>query len=151
MSTLVHFTTIEDAYYYFFEAKGMADTPQGIAVKQRHLRAAVFLGWVAVDDAVAAFAVREHLVWPRNCRGLSLFPKLRFIWSLLDSAGPDEGQFVRLRAIRNGITHPSGVADILPTLEEADELLTYCKELIRVMYPHLVVGEEWKGRLFGNR
>ena len=151
MSTLTHFTTIEDAYYYFFEGKGMPETPKGVTVKQRQLRAAVLLGWVAVDDAIAAFALQENIVWPQNCRGLSIFPRLRYIYSRLDSAGPDEGQFARLRAIRNGITHPSGVAEILLTVEQADELLRYCRGLIRVMYPHLVVGEEWKGRLSETR
>jgi len=147
VSALTHFTTIEDAYYYFFQAKGTSDTLHGTAVKQRHLRTAVLLGWVGVDDAVAAFALHRNLMWPRNCRGPALLPRLRFIWSELNSPAPDPAEFSRYRDIRNGIAHPGGVADTLITVAQVDELLAYCKRTIRVMYPRLVVGEEWKGRL----
>lgn len=149
VSALTHFTTIEDAYYYFFQAKGTSDTLRGTDVKQRHLRTAVLLGWVAVDDAVAAFAVRRNLVWPRNCKGPALLPRLQFIWRELNHVAPDAAEFNRHRSVRNRIAHPSGVADTQLSVEQVDELLDYCKAAIRVMYPHLVVGEEWKGRLSG--
>ena len=147
MSTLTHFTTIEDAYYYFFQAKGAPDTLRGTGVKQRHLCSAVLLGWVAVDDAVGSFAVGRNLVWPRNCKGPALLPRLQFIWKELANAAPDAAEFNRHRSVRNGIAHPSGVADTPLSVAQVDELLAYCKAAIRVMYPHLVVGEEWKGRL----
>jgi hypothetical protein len=147
MSLLTHFTTIEDAFYYLFQAKGTPDTTQGSAIKQRHLRTAILLGWVGVDDALAAFAVRENLSWPPDCRRRALLPRLRFVWNLLDTAALDEAEFNQKRTIRNRIVHPDGASDVLTTVEQADEALTYCKRLIRVMYPHLVVGEEWKGRL----
>lgn len=150
MSKLTHFTTIEDAYYYFFQAKGASDAVGGAGVKQRHLRTAVLLGWVAVDDAVAAFVVDGNLVWPRNCKGPALLRRVQFIWKELNRAAPDAAEFNRHRGVRNGIAHPSGVAEARLSIEQVDELLGYCKAAIRVMYPHLVVGEEWKGRLSGS-
>jgi hypothetical protein len=146
MSSLTHFTTIEDAYYYFFQAKGTSDTTQGTPVKQRHLRTAVLLAWVAIDDAVAAFVLQTGIVWPRD-RGRGLFPKLQFIWRELQSTGPDRVEFDRHRDVRNEIAHPTGVAEVALTGEQVDEVLAYCKATLRVMYPHLVVKEEWKGRL----
>jgi transposase len=36
-------------------------------------------------DAQAAFAVRRNLVWPRNCKGPALLPRLQFIWKELNN------------------------------------------------------------------
>jgi hypothetical protein len=149
VSALTHFTTIEDAYYYFFQANGASDTLDGTAVKQRHLRTAALLGWVAVDDAIAAFAEGRNLVWPRNCKRPALLPRLQFICKELNCATPDEAEFKRHRDVRNSIAHPSGIADASLSVEQVDELLGYCKAAIRDMFPSLVVGEEWKGRLPG--
>ena len=146
MSTLTHFTTIEDAFYYFFQAKGTPETPQGITVKKRHLRTALLLGWVSVDDAVAALIRSRESSWQHRCKGARLFPKLQFIWEELKYP-LDEAEFKRHRSVRNALTHPNGVADTPLTIEQVDETLAYCKNSIRVMYPHLVVREEWKGRL----
>jgi hypothetical protein len=146
MSTLTHFTTIEDAYYYFFQAKSSPDTSQGFSVKQRHLRTAVLLGWVAVDDAVAAFARSKGPSWQQRFKGIRLFQRLQFIWGELHRP-LDEAEFKGHRSIRNALTHPNGVFDTSLTVEQVDETLAYCKKSIKVMFPHLVVGEEWKGRL----
>jgi hypothetical protein len=91
MSLLTFFTTIEDAYYYYFQAKGASDTKDGRVIKQRHLRTAVLLGWAAVDQ----------------------------------------------------ITHPSGLSDPILTPTAVGDALAYCKRLMKTMYPHLVVREQW--------
>src|SRR5258708_8748232 len=135
MAQLIRFSTIEDAYYYFFQAKGMTDTLRGVTVKQRHLRTAVLLGWVAVDDAVAAFALEKKIVWPRDCRGPALIPRLRFVWNQLNHMAPDVAEFNRRRSVRNGIAHPSGSEDTSLTVEQVDELLGHCTASIPAMQP----------------
>jgi hypothetical protein len=149
MSTITHFTTMEDAYYYFFQAKGTSETPHGASFKQRHLRTAALLGWVAVDDAVASFTLQWKLLWSRSCRGPALLPRLLYICGHLGGPAPDPAVFKRHRDLRNGIAHPGGIADTPITVEQVDELLAYCKRTIRIMYPRLVIGEEWKGHLCG--
>jgi hypothetical protein len=150
VSTLTYFTTIDDAYYYFFRAKGASDTLAGTDVKQRHLRTAVLLGWVAVEDAVAAFAKAGHVVWPRDCKGSALLPRVQFIWKELNRATPNAAEFNRHRGVRNAIAHPSGVEDVQLNVAQVDELLGYCKATMRIMYPQLAIGEEWKGRLLDS-
>ena len=141
MSHLTFFTTIEDAYYYYFQAKGASDTKNGRVIKQRHLRAAVLLGWVGVDDAMASWMKEADRVWPHDCKGARSFPKIRFIFEQLGLPPPDESEFDIHRGIRNEITHPSGVSDPPLTLPEVGDTLAYCKRLMKTMYPHLVVRE----------
>ncbi|HZO57541.1 MAG TPA: hypothetical protein VFB63_32820 [Bryobacteraceae bacterium] len=147
MSRLIRFTTMEDAYFCFYQAKGMPDTPQGTIIGQRHLRAAVLLGWVAVDDTIAAFARQSEIAWPKDCRGSAVFPKLQYICRAFESTAPGREEFDKFRALRNRIAHPDGAADTVLTVAEAEEAVGYCKRTIRLMYRHLAVGEEWKGRL----
>lgn len=142
MSHLTFFTTIEDAYYYYGQAKGVSDTKNGRVIKQRHLRTAVLLGWVGVDDAMASWMKEAELVWPRDCKRRS-FPKIRFIFEQLGLPPPSESDFDLYRGVRNEITHPSGVSDPILTLPEVGDALAYCKRLMKAMYPHLVVREQW--------
>ena len=143
MSLLTFFTTIEDAYYYYFQAKGASDTKNGRVIKQRHLRTAVLLGWVAVDDAMACWTKEVKSIWPRDCKGPRSFPKIRFIFGQLGVPPPDEFEFDLHRGVRNEITHPSGLSEPLLTLRAVGAALAYCKRLMKTMYPHLVVREQW--------
>lgn len=143
MSLLTYFTTIEDAYYYYFQAKGASDATDGLVIKQRHLRTAVLLGWVAVDDAMASWMKNANLDWPRNCKGAVSYPRIRFIFEQLRLAPPEPREFDLHRGVRNQITHPSGTADPELTPTEVGQTLEYCKQLMRKMFPHLVVREQW--------
>jgi len=143
MSLLTFFTTIEDAYYYYFQAKGISDTKNGRVIKQRHLRTAILLGWVAVDDAMACWIQEAKIVWPRDCKGPRSFPKIRLVFGQLGLPPPDKSEFDLHREIRNEITHPSGSSERALTLTEVGDALAYCKRLMKTMYPHLVVREQW--------
>jgi hypothetical protein len=142
MSLLTFFTTIEDAYYYYYQAKGASDTKDGRVIKQRHLRTAVLLGWVAVDDALAIWMKEARLEWPRDCRGPRSFPRIHFVFGQL-GVPLDESEFDVHRGVRNKITHPSGLSDPMLTPTAASDALAYCKRLMKTMYPHLVVREQW--------
>src|SRR5581483_1257633 len=122
MGLITRFTTLEDAYFYFYEAKSTSDTKAGKVIRERHLRAAAILAWVAVDDAMASWMAEAELDYPRNCRGARLFPKLEFIFGRLGSPAPDEREFDLHRDIRNEITHPSGTADYAPTLAQLGDM-----------------------------
>jgi len=143
MSLLTFFTTIEDAYYYYFQAKGASNTKEGRVLKQRHLRTAIILGWVAVDDAMASWMENGKLAWPRGCKGPQLFPKILFIFGQLGFPSPAPKEFDLHRGIRNQITHPSGLAGPELSIREVADMLKYCKRLMKAMHPHLVVREQW--------
>lgn len=142
MSLLTFFTTIEDAYYYYFQAKGTSDTKNGRVTQQRHLRTTILLGWVAVDDAMASWMKEARLDWPRGCKGPRAFPKIQFIFKQLGLPPPDEPEFDLNRRVRNEIAHPSGLSDPVLTVTEAGTALAYCKRLVKTMYPHLVIREQ---------
>jgi hypothetical protein len=137
------FTTLEDAYFYYYQAKAASDTKRGQQIRQRHLRTCVFLSWIAVEDALKSRIADENITLPKGYRGPRLLPRIRFVFAQLGHEQLDETEFDRHRQVRNKITHPSGSEDVSLTLKEAEDVLAYCKSLMKSLYPHLVVREPW--------
>jgi hypothetical protein len=137
MPTFYRFFTLDDAFAFLLEAKGLPGIPSAARRKKRCVRACVLLSWVALEECLdVAIEMRS-----RRQRTFGPFPvplKQR-LWAVLAALGKapiDDTQFTSLRAIRNKLTHPQSARnEPALTIGQAETTFGFCMATIRTFFP----------------
>jgi hypothetical protein len=140
MSVIYRFTTLDDAYAFLLEAKGLPEVASARPRMQRCVRACILLSWIALEEGLD-----EALdLWNREGRALGplpgpLKPRLSAVLAALSRPPIDDSAFTTLRTMRNGLTHPRASVDE-PELavQQAEKTFDFCLATLRVLFPHPV-------------
>ena len=137
MSVFYRFTTLDDAYAFLLEAKGLPAVGAAKPRVQRCVRACVLLSWIGLEEGLD-YAVD---LWNREGRALGplprpLKPRLSALSAALSRPPIDDVAFTVLRKIRNGLTHPRAAVDE-PELavEQAERTFDFCMATVRAFFP----------------
>jgi hypothetical protein len=136
MSVLYRFTTLDDAYAFLLEAKGLPDVGTAKPRLQRCVRACILLSWVGLEEALD-YAI-EH--WNREGRALGSLPgslksRLSVVLAAVSRPPLKEVEFARLRKIRNALTHPKATVDEPElAIEEAEKTFDFCMSTVRAVF-----------------
>lgn len=105
MSVLVSYSALNDAYWFFNHAKGLPNLEADR--RNRYFRAAVFLGWLSLEECVENTI--EELQLDRDKVPVAIRSRLKLLSELRGEewrfAGW-EAAFLRAREVRNGLVHP---------------------------------------------
>ena len=139
MSALYSFTTLDDAFFFLNQVKGLPDIRTSRQMREAFVRASVVLSWVAVEEGV------EHAIHILELKGqLCIDPpkqfrdRLRFV--LLATGNTWNGsKFKEARELRNRVVHPTGPKgepDL--TVKEAELVFGYCHNTLNLLFQHKV-------------
>lgn len=100
MSTIYGFTTLNDAYAFLLEAKGLPAVASSTVRKQRCVRACILLSWISLEDGLDT-AIE---CWEKNgktfgCLPSSLKQRLSSVLNAVSRPGIDENEFAALRCL----------------------------------------------------
>jgi hypothetical protein len=71
--------------------------------------------------------------------------RVNLLFKHLDLQAPNWRDFEKHRRTRNRITHPpAGAADVILTDAEATETLLFCRAVLSILYPDLLIWKEWE-------
>ena len=142
MDRYTRLTTIEDAYFFLHCGMSTSFLPSSEVRRQRFLRGAVLVAWIAVEEGVSN-QWRENSVPGKQSR--ELYRKVDLLFKHLGLQAPNWRDFDEHRRTRNRITHPpAGAADVVVTDDQATEILRFCSALLSVLYTDLLVWKEWE-------
>ena len=131
MSVFVSYRPLNDAFWFFNQAKGLPNLEA--ARRNRYFRAAVFLGWLSLEECVEHTI--EELQLDRDKVPTAIRAKLKLLceirekeWRFTDW----ESAFLRAREARNGLVHPRPGEVVAALLEEeaVQDVLEVCRSLI---------------------
>jgi hypothetical protein len=141
MGFALGYCTLDDAFAFLMEAKGLPAIPGASVRLRRTLRACVVLSWAALEDGL-----NDALeAWGKKGQTFTGIPtglkkRVIFVLSALSASPLDEPQFDRLREIRNNLAHPktAPVNDEL-TVETAKQTFELCLATIRALSPYRII------------
>jgi len=135
------YCTLDDAFAFLTEAKGLPLVARTSVRLRRLLRATVMLSWIALedglDDAMDDWrkAGREFIGIPTGLKS-----RLCFVLSALGASPLNEPEFDRLRNIRNCLAHPKAArVDDELSLEIANQTFELCIATLRALSPFRIV------------
>jgi hypothetical protein len=134
------FTTINDAYAFLLEAKGLPEIKSVRARRQRCVRACILISWAAVEDCLEV-AIE---LWNKKRSTFGPFPaplkqRLLAVLKTLRKRNINDAKYTRLRRIRNELTHPKpnkAVPDL--TVKQAETTFAFCIATIRAIFPYQI-------------
>jgi hypothetical protein len=140
MGTYYQFTTLNDAFAFLLEARGLPEIKSVRVRRQRCVRACILLSWAGVEDCLEV-AIE---LWSEGRRKFGPFPvplkqRLSAVLKALKRPMFDEVQFTQLRTIRNELTHPKPDKDEPDlTVEQAETTFGFCMATIRAFFPYQI-------------
>jgi hypothetical protein len=135
MYHFVRYFTLEDAYYFLNQVRGLPDIPGSADLRERFMRSAMILSWVAVEEAL------ESIIDSREISSRSDFPKGAKLLQLIDYTAKVNGKVVgikelgRARSLRNDVTHARSETAFAAALTEPNCAFVFetCFSAIRAM------------------
>ena len=137
MSVFYRFTTLDDAYAFLLEAKGLPSVATAKPRLQRYVRACVLLSWIGLEEGLDCTVDLLN----RGGRSLGplprpLKPRLSALMKALSRSPIDDVAFTVLRKIRNGQTHPRAAVDEPElAIEQAERTFNFCMATVRALFP----------------
>jgi hypothetical protein len=140
MSMTYRFTTLDDAYAFLLEAKGLPDVASAKRRVQRCERACILLSWVALeeglDHAVEFWKHKRRAFGPLPAR---LKPRLSAVLAAVSRPPINDVAFKALRKVRNELTHPrTSVDEPELAVEQAEKTFEFCRSTVRALFPFRV-------------
>ena len=141
MSRLTYVTTLDDAYFFLNQSKGLPKIPSVKPLQQRLARACILHSWIALEEmldyAIEDLRKQGKMKEP-PARPLS--EKLKAVLSARGSLALDMKDFSVARKVRNILVHPTPnkSEDHFLTLEQASSVFNYCLTTIRAISPYNV-------------
>ena len=138
MSIIWRFTTLDDAFFFLNQSKGMSDIPSSKSIRQRYIRACILFSWLSLEE------VLEYMVRSLEKEGTLKHPipgrlgdRLRFVLRALGQTQFASDEFRTLRRVRNRLVHPTSETDetALLTQSQAAAAFSYCSSTIRLLCP----------------
>jgi hypothetical protein len=132
------FTTINDAYAFMLEAKGLPEIKSVRARRQRCVRACILISWAAVEDCLEV-AIE---LWGKKRTAFGPFPtplkqRLSAVQKTLRKRNINDAKYMRLRRMRNELTHPKpDKAEPDLTVKQAETTFAFCIATIRAFFPY---------------
>ncbi len=141
MSRITYCTTLDDAYFFLNQAKGLPDIPSVKPLRQRYLRSCIFFAWIALEEILdcAVTDLEEtgklHKASPHRLRD-----KVKLVLALRGRHTFRSEDFEKARRIRNSLVHPTPdlSEDVLLTLQKANHVFQDCLKTIHTLYSHNV-------------
>ena len=101
MSIVWRFTSLDDAFFFLNQSKGMSDIPSSRPLRQRYIRACILFSWLSLEE------VLEYVIRQKEKEGTLKHPvptrlgdKLQFVLHALRKSHSSD-EFQTLRKIRN--------------------------------------------------
>ena len=134
------FTTINDAYVFMLEAKGLPETKSGQIRKQRCVRACILISWAAVEGCLeVALELWNEKRSPFGPFPVPLKQRLTTVLKTLRKRNMNGAKYTRLRRIRNELTHPKpDKAGPKLTVKQAETTFAFCIATIRAFFPYRI-------------
>lgn len=105
MARTVRFTTLEDAFYFLNQVRGLPPVPSTLSLRGRFVRAGIILSWVALEEVV------NSVVEERGYDSLKDFPNPPKLMAVIQYAARKNKQTIKItdllkaRELRNQVTH----------------------------------------------
>jgi hypothetical protein len=133
MSQAVRFTTLDDAFFFLNQSKGMSEIPHSQPLRQRYIRACILFSWVALEESVNHTI--DELQQRQSFQGTSparLSDKLEAALRANSQTCFVASDFNVLRRVRNSLTHPRAKVDEAPllTVDQATATFNYCSAMM---------------------
>jgi hypothetical protein len=137
MTQFYGFTTLNDAWAFLLEARGLPDIKSVHVRKQRCVRACILLSWIALEECLDV-GIED---WQKSRQGFGPFSvplkqRLSAVLAALKRPAIDDAQYNSLRAIRNVLTHPKATqGEPALTVAQAESTFGFCMSTIRLFLP----------------
>ena len=140
LSIIYRFPTLEDAYYFVNQVRGLPDVPNTARLRERFIRAGIILSWAGLEEA------RTYLVESGKYSIRPDFPKSGKPLDVIRYVARANGKLVReddlekARSLRNDATHfrPDSVYSAAITERNCKFVFDTCLAAVRAMTRHEV-------------
>jgi len=141
MSVGLQFTTLNDAFFFLNQSKGMSDIPASRPLRQRYIRAAILFSWLSLEEVLEyVLTILGKSIITDPVPG-KLADRLRFVLNLRRDKSFSLDEFRALRKLRNSLAHPTSATDEgrLLTVDQAAATFKYCSSVIQRLSPVKVI------------
>jgi hypothetical protein len=139
MSISYRFSSLDDAFHFFNQAKGAPNIASSTPLIDRCCRVSILLSWAAVEEALAeteAALAKKGL--PTLATGL-LTDRLNRVSVLQRRRKVNHAAFIRHRRLRNKLAHPTKSSHAVNAgVKEAHDTFQFCLAVVRRVFPHPV-------------
>jgi hypothetical protein len=137
MSIISRFTTLDDAYYFLNQVRGLPEVPNTLLLRQRMIRSSMILSWVALEEIV------ESVVDEKGYASEKDFPKPPKLFQVIEYAAKKNGkpldlaELTEARRLRNDVVHARSDAIQIAALTEENCRLVFdsCLAASRAVWP----------------
>jgi hypothetical protein len=132
MTVYVNVPTLDEAFYFLNQAKGLPHTASSQPLNERYLRVCILLSWVAAEEALsdAIDDLKNSGKLTSGTKG-GLADRLEYVLNA-HGHGFLLSDFLKARRIRNKLAHArqSTPRPIQITVSEGDMVFEYCRKTI---------------------
>ena len=140
MALVYGFTTLDDAHWFFNQAKGLPEIASAKSLRERYARACVVLRWIALEESLDV-AIKilhgQHTLTDDLPQGLC--DRLQLVMRAVGHDTFDSEAFKSARTPRNETVHPkTGRPEPSLSVEQTARVFDYCEKSIRTFFPHRI-------------
>jgi hypothetical protein len=133
MGEFLRCSTLDDAWFFLNQAKGLPNVPSARALQQRYIHACVLFSWMALEDSTD-YAIKNRIKGKISAtvRPKALRARLDLALQAIGETPVEVGPYSKARKRRNQLTHPiqAGVQNLEYRLEDACYVLDFCSSVI---------------------
>lgn len=133
--------TLDDAWFFLNQAKGLPNVPSARALQQRYIHACIVFSWMALED-MTDFAIGNRMSKIQaTVRPKAVRTKLDLALQTIGEAPVEVRAYSKARKPRNQLTHPTkaGVRGLGYGLEDACYVLDFCSSVIGRLFNGQVI------------
>jgi hypothetical protein len=134
--------TLDDAWFFLNQAKGLPNVPSARALQQRYIHACILFSWMALED-MTDYAIENRIKGKvlSTVRQKTLRTKLDLTLQAIGETPIEVGAYPKARKPRNQLTHPTqaGVRGLEYKLEDARCVFDFCSGLIARLFNGQVI------------
>lgn len=146
MGWLLRCSTLDDAWFFLNQAKGLPNVPSARALQQRYIHACILFSWMALEDSTD-YAIKNRIKGKISAtvRPKALRARLDLALQAIGETPVEAGAYSKARKPRNQLTHATqaGVQGVEYRLEDARSIFDFCSSVItRLFNGHVIWGTE---------
>jgi hypothetical protein len=134
--------TLDDAWFFLNQAKGLPNVPSTRALQQRCIHACILFSWMALED-MTDYAIGNRIMGnvSATARSKALRARLDLALQAIGETPVESEAYTKARKPRNQLTHPTqaGVRALEYRLEDARCVFGFCSSLIGRLFNGQVI------------
>jgi len=142
MGEFLRCSTLDDAWFFLNQAKGLPNVPSTRALQQRYIHACILFSWMALED-MTDYAIENRVKGKvsTTVRPKALRARLDLALQAIGETPVEVGAYSKARKPRNQLTHPTqaGVRGLEYRLEDARYVFDFCSSLITRLFNGQVI------------